>query len=222
LHFTVESAKYKTQCFFIDGLDSEILTKKFKLIYDASIGIQTELGLMLIAIESYKDFKKDEENRLLSVSLFRHHYYICIECIYRVWERFSHVLNYIHTSNPKKKEYYNEIIDEIYKCNQYSEKVTSQLKKHQKHWSKIAEVRNLYSHENSTLLLNGDFDLSLVVDWNGLPFPKNVRLKWKEDFDFIKQKYEYLKKLDNSTIAFFEEVRNKTYLRRKIWLPRTY
>jgi len=182
--------------------DRETLHKKLKLLYWAVQGVQIELGYMLFHQESYNNFKrnKNPEGLELSYMTFMHHHFLAIECIYRCWERVTHILNYINTGLDKKNGYYTQIVCDIEKSENVDEALIVELKKHQRHWNRIAELRNNYSHEYSSLIDGISFQVqfSKILDSSGAPMIKikEKRKHLNSVFTDVRKKYDYLSYFD--------------------------
>jgi hypothetical protein len=88
----------------------------------------------------------------------------------------------------------------------YPQEIILKLKCHCKHWDKIAEKRNYYSHEYSSLIHGMDLNIEIseILNYQGLPILKfsEVRSNLKSTFEEVKQKYLYIKKLHNSFQEF--------------------
>ncbi len=196
--------------------NNEIDNYKFidmtRQLYWAIASVQFELGYMLIALESNKKNIKDDDddNLFLSHMDFIHHYFLSTECLYKVWERFAVILNYIHTKQEKKNGYYANIINEIEKSKIYDSAVVKKLKKHQKQWDKIAEDRNNVSHEYSSLIhgMESEVTVSPIRDFMGNYIFKieDKKIDLKNHFISIKNKFYQLEKLDSTVYEFIDSL----------------
>lgn len=198
------------------SFDQEKIQKKLKLIYWAVVSIQIELGNMLIAIESYNKFKQSQDvnNAELAYLLFIHHYFLTIECIYRVWERISRVLNLIHTKKAKRNCYYHKTIAQLESSKIYPLALIVELNSHLAEWEKISNARNKYSHEYSRLTHGIDYDVrvSPIKNAQGQPIYKieETRPTLESMFNLAKERYDYLKKLDSTLINYINHFNDTT------------
>lgn len=190
------------------SFDQEEIQNKLKLIYWAAASTQIELGNMLISVESYNKFKQsqDEINSELSYLIFMHHYFLAIECIYRVWERISRVLNLIHTKKEKRNCYYHKTIAQLENSKIYPAALIVELNSHLVEWEKISKDRNMYSHEYSRLTHGIDYavQISEIKNTQGQSFYQieETRPILESMFNLVKERYDYLKKLDSTLINY--------------------
>lgn len=191
----------------IKEIDCNKLIEKMYLIGWGIIGAQTEFGYVLISLNSYEKYNDpNTAENLKSYMLVNHHHFLLIECIYRIWERYSQVFYFIYSGKDKESGYYNQIIEKLILSEKYPQEIILKLKRHCKHWNGIAQKRNYYSHEYSNLIHGMDLNIekSEILNYQGLPILKcsEVRSNLKSTFEEVKQKYLYIKKLHESFQEF--------------------
>ncbi|HAT1756802.1 TPA: hypothetical protein I8Y95_000967 [Legionella pneumophila] len=194
----------------------DILYEKLKLMYWAVAGLQAEIAYLYIYYESFMKFKTEDnwEQLNLSLMLFSHHHFASVECVYRCWERFTHILNYLHTKNDKKEGYFGDAYKIIKDSGRYSTRLIKRLKSHQKHWDSISGKRNHYSHEYSKLIdgITYHFKISPILDIHGQPIIKS-RTEYppfKSTISYINQEYLYLKEIKKSINCVILDILNQT------------
>lgn len=157
-------------------LDNEIIYEHLRNIFMAIAEVQIEYGYLLIGKESLKNKNQKSSNINDSVTLkiehlyLQHHCYMAIECIYRIWEKLTKLLIYIYFPQNKDNIYFNNLI-ELFKQSDSlpSPDLIINLKKFNKHWQKIASLRNSASHKSSHLAKNYHLSIekSVICDYFG-------------------------------------------------------
>lgn len=163
-------------------LDEDIIYKRLAAIKWAVAETQFECGYLLIAKNSleFKKFakknkaKSETEHSKLYIEYyyFKHHYFMSLECLYRIHERISKLLDYIFIHESDQKNYLNNVIDKLREkkiiLNKQEFTPWTTLKKR---WNKIASMRNIVSHQNSNLVSEYKLEIqqSLICDMHGLP-----------------------------------------------------
>jgi len=166
-------------------LDREEFRQSVTELFWSISHIQLALGYALIAKESCaypkgihgEAFREEDIPMMTGMPEmhFWHHVYCCYECLYRAWERISIVLMSVCFPASSEKKYFNQITDDLCKNPKYNRnKCLQELKKQERHWCKIAKIRNDLSHGKSSPFQNSNIEgvLSNVLDIDGLPMPK--------------------------------------------------
>lgn len=191
-------------------IDIEILDEKLKLIWHAAAGTQTEVANFLIYYSEFKYTKPETDIHTLGRALCSHHLSLSYECIYRVWEKVTHVLYYLHYKDINKTIYYNGIVDILTQANKYEPHCISALKFHIKHWNKIAEIRNKYSHEESRLF-KYEFKPSTILNSYGLPYSLNEETTdFRAECNTLIKRYHHLLKVNETLIEFLNKFPEST------------
>jgi hypothetical protein len=131
-------------------------------VFWAAINVQLSLGYALFARQTcifprgIKGAVFDETKIPMMMKLpelhYWHHTHHAWECIYRCWERITNVLvSACYPDQSANHIYYSTILklltDDIrFKDNPQLRR----LKKHEKHWNKVADIRNELTHAKST------------------------------------------------------------------------
>jgi hypothetical protein len=183
-------------------LNTDILSRKLKLIWHSVGGAQIELAYFLICIERLKNNQINNEERELSRMLAFNHLSLSYENIYRVWEKITSVLYYLHYKKINKRLYYDGIITEIDKSNLYEKKMIRGLKKQIKHWNRVACKRNKYSHEESVLFFY-DYEPSMILNASGIPFyMKEMSLDLNGECSPLIESFKNLDSLNKLLLVF--------------------
>ncbi len=90
-------------------IDNDVYYAKMKSLYFSLYSAQFEFGYFLIYYDSLPLSKANEHN-VISSAFALHHLYLTYECLYRVWERVTHIMYYLHTYKKNKRLYYDGMI----------------------------------------------------------------------------------------------------------------
>ena len=103
------------------NLNKKIIFEKLSNIKWAVAESQIECGYLLMVknafdSKNYSDTSSDSLNIRLEFDhlYFIHHYFMAIECLYRIWERLTKLLDYIFFGNiNSKRMYFDNILKSI-------------------------------------------------------------------------------------------------------------
>ena len=180
------------------NLNKEIIFEKLSNIKWAVAESQIECGYLSIVknafdSKNYSDVPSESLNIRLEFDhlYFIHHYFMAIECLYRIWERLTKLLDYIIFGNINSKRiYFVNILKSIRDLKTLSSsKKFESLNKLNKIWNLIANKRNNASHKSSNLAEDYILEIepSLIYDMY-----ENPILKVKEILPDINEKIDYI------------------------------
>ena len=82
---------------------------------------------------------------------FCYHLHTSEECLYRCWERITSIVQAICYHNINEKLYFNGLVNKIKNDTRYNiNPKLKELSKLEKTWNKVARLRNLSSHQESS------------------------------------------------------------------------
>ena len=164
------------------NLDEEEFTQVMTELFWSAAHIQLSLGYALIARgdckfpkgTNGKAFKEEEIPSAIAIPEihFWYHLYNCFECTYRCWERITSVIMSVCYPKSNAKMYFNQIVNALDKDDKYNKNPHLQgLKRHVKHWNRVAKARNEISHGKSSPFRNMNIEgrVSDVLGRDGLP-----------------------------------------------------
>lgn len=192
------------------AVDSSKIRTKLGLIYWAVASVQTELSNCLLHWESHDTPDLGDNAKQLSRMMFFHHYFLSIECIYRVWERFTHILYLMHNSKEGKNGYYHTILKKIEShSSNYPQALVGSLKKHNDEWGKVKTKRNEFSHEYSNLIEGTSFEVTplkiLGPNYEQLFEVEEKTEALENYYNSAMQHYNYLEEIDKTLQSILVE-----------------
>lgn len=181
------------------------LSEHLSALYISVHHTQFELGYLLFYLDGIEEVCGKEY--MLRASYFMHHYSLCVECIYQGLERTTALLYFIHfkQARPPRWGYLCKIYDVMKKSERYDKKLIASLKSVKAFWDKLAEKRNVYSHQCNDLFAWNQLEKSYLPN-SVTTKPIGITLKHKSPinkmFNDIKNLYLELKKIDECLVAF--------------------
>lgn len=192
-------------------VNNALLRESISSIYWAISHVQISIGGMLISRQliektsknkgAISDLKEIPEvlGNPIPFMYFWYFDYSAIECIYRCWERITKLLQIVCFRNNEDKLYFNTLCNRI-NNNQVLKNNPGfgRLKRRQKQWNKIAELRNLISHDDSNPFKNIMFTAitSPILSYKGEQIT-TLEYTIKNVVDEIKQIKSYYLQIDN-------------------------
>ncbi|HVE43832.1 MAG TPA: hypothetical protein VNC84_01680 [Gammaproteobacteria bacterium] len=188
-----------------DFIDKHILDNQLRFLWHAVAAMQTEVASFLIFFSQLETTAAEDDNAILSRILCSHHHSLSYECIYRSWERITQILHYLHYKKENKRIYFGDIVNALGCSGIYSQRSIADLKSHIYKWDKIAEMRNIFSHEESRLFLY-DYQPSKVLNYYGLPYSFTEKsTDFKQEKESLINRYKQIPSVNHSLRKFLNE-----------------
>jgi len=206
------------------GLDEDEACRRLKDVVWALGSVQFSLGYMLIAKGSAKQPRghvqraSDIQNLSVEYSIgdshFWHHTNLAMESLYRVWERLANFLVcFCSLQDGDEKLYFDGVIQRLEQDDILSALTSfKNVKRHRKHYNRVACSRNRLSHQSSRLFGGQTVTVtpSDILRADGMPYAEitatmpdlfpiieGVKDKYLESRDAFVHVVEYVKELPN-------------------------